>query len=444
MEVSLRKSLVAMRTKAELQANLETTTAYVVEIPVKAADGILKWVGRIFGPYSTDRTDRAADSVIRNPPIPALHHLRRFAKTENLPSHLQDVVCPSQAIGCSAEGVPETTRIAKSTLIGNGLVYGSRNDEQHIYGEDNQRTLHFLICATSNLSLEGVAAVLKSLQPRSACKLLYQVRTITVPLSPPTSDEQAKQWSRNYWPTIYKRNNPFGPHWNIISHAEGEILDRVGDWMDLARSAGAAGSKLLLGEPVGAVIVDRKSNRTPLLIAAAGDARWGEMAKNAQSGCGNVMAHAVMRAIGLVARKRRDLIEEEASEESELDLSQIFADTPLTSVESDAYSLSRLAPGGYLCLGLEIYVTHEPCVMCSMAILHSRFARVVFGRRLPCTGGITAGVANVESDEAEHDQPGLGYGLFWRPELNWKLPAWQWIDGQGCSQVELWSPNIQA
>lgn len=33
-----------MRTKAEVCVNLETTTAYVVEIPVKAASRILKYV----------------------------------------------------------------------------------------------------------------------------------------------------------------------------------------------------------------------------------------------------------------------------------------------------------------------------------------------------------------------------------------------------------------
>ncbi len=42
--------------------------------------------------------------------------------------------------------------------------------------------------------------------------------------------------------------------------------------------------------------------------------------------------------------------------------------------------------GNYRFPGCELFVTLEPCAMCSGAIMHARVARVVFGARDPKTG----------------------------------------------------------
>lgn len=42
--------------------------------------------------------------------------------------------------------------------------------------------------------------------------------------------------------------------------------------------------------------------------------------------------------------------------------------------------------GNYRLPGCELFVTLEPCVMCTGAIMHARIARVVFGARDPKTG----------------------------------------------------------
>ena len=132
------------------------------------------------------------------------------------------------------------------------------------------------------------------------------------------------------------------------------------------------------------------------------------------------MAHAVMRVIGMIARKRRTCSDDSQKSGYEDDSSEPFADACLTLLEKRMYSKSSIAPGGYLCLDLELYVTHEPCVMCCMALLHSRFGKVVFGEQMPDTGGLVA-------ENVYHGQVRVSrYGLFWRPSLNWKFLAWQW------------------
>jgi len=98
-------------------------------------------------------------------------------------------------------------------------------------------------------------------------------------------------------------------------------------------------------------------------------------------------------------------------------ISKSLLDYPLTPTEQASFDEDNIVPNGYLCVDLEIYLTHEPCLMCSMAIVHSRFTRCIFDQRIPNSGGLAA-------------DSGLGYGLFWRSELNWKLLCWQWIEGK--------------
>lgn len=318
-----------------------------------------------------------------------LQHLRRFVKPAYLPALLR------------------TSK--KQHVSDEVLVEGS-----HI--EEEAGTLLFLIGAASSLSIEDAKTLLSSIIQPSPI-----LRRVAVPLLPPTSAEQAEKWSLEYWPTVYKKNNPFGPHPSIVARAEDEIKHEVGHYMGLATSAGEAVAGALKGRSIGAVVVDRNITQGSKVVALAGDG-----SSITDSDEDNVLGHAVMRVIGLVARKRQDLLKESSGEPVQ-EGSTAFGDEPFTELERSVYENASLRSGGYLCLDLEIYLTHEPCVMCSMAILHSRFGRVIFQKQMPKTGGLTSEGGGMD-DENKTINP--GYGLFWRPELNWRFLAWQWVLNQ--------------
>ncbi|MCJ1438306.1 tRNA-specific adenosine deaminase subunit tad3 [Xylographa pallens] len=380
--------LVALRTKAEAQVVVEVTHAHVVQVAQKAANTLLRAIDDAF-PQPTNTTV-------------TLQHLRRFAKTTSLP------IPTRRRLECSLN--QESLTDPSADHEADPDMHGSTDCAGTAFSSEAS-SLYLLICAATTMSREQALELLISTLPRGSGSS-HSIYTIPVPAQAPTSQEQAVQWSLDYWPTVYKKHNPYGPHPSIVSRAAEALRPLAADWMGLAKKVGLEASESSIGERIGAVIVDPSMDGAPVAVVAAGDARWEEMASRLQQNNGNVMAHAVMRAIGMVARKRRYL-----PGVQEKDLRNAFLDYPTGLTERTVFSQGIVEAGGYLCTELEIFVTHEPCVMCSMAILHSRFSKVVFTTRMPRTGGLTA-----------ETRPGLGYGLWWLPELNWKLLAWQWVD----------------
>ncbi|MRX06415.1 tRNA adenosine(34) deaminase TadA [Pseudoduganella sp. FT25W] len=58
--------------------------------------------------------------------------------------------------------------------------------------------------------------------------------------------------------------------------------------------------------------------------------------------------------------------------------------------------------GNYRLPGCEMYVTLEPCVMCSGAMMHARLARVVYGASDPKTGACGSVVNLFEQEQLNH------------------------------------------
>ena len=361
-------------------------------------------------------TKRTIDDALGVSDRQSLTHLRRVVKPDALslktqsqyPDLAEQAAAPI-SIRCE---LPQSTKpLDEESATG-------RTDSEHCWN------LHILLCRTTALPFKNVSALLSAIEVLDTANISSRLYKTVVPLSSPSSEDQAREWSSTYWPTTYKKYNPHGPQHNIVKDAVLEMSADAQTHMRLAERAGTAARQAEMGIAVGATIIHRSSAGLSNTLAVAGDARWYQIKEGYKSGGGNPLAHSVMRAIGMLAYKRlqsdRGLLDVETDT---TDYSS-FVDAPLTSVEHEIHSNSIIEAGGYLCLDLELYVTHEPCVMCSMAILHSRFGRVIFGTQMLSTGGLIA-------ETRDAPPKGLGYGLLWRPALNWKCLVWQYVEGYG-------------
>lgn len=350
-----------------------------------------------------------------------ISHLRRVCQFRFLPPHLQEEYDPPSRLTKGSEDNNEFGRIylssspASSPSPTNAFSTPVKQDsEDYINHLDTVR--FFVLCPTRFLTQSELLEIIRQIEPyNSGTVALPRIFHVTVPALAPISAEQADEWSNQYWPIAYKNTNPYGPHPSLVQRNQSEIQPGAGGFLALAKAVGQKTSDDGLGESIGVVIVDQTKTK-PEVIVVAGDCRW-EACTEPHTGTGNAMAHAALRAIAMVGKKR---LRAGGKDPENLDR-PLFCDNPITSVEKEYFAKDNINSTGYLCVDLDIYLTNEPCVMCSMAILHSRFRRCIFGKRMPRTGSMTSD----DSIDSSSAFPGLKNGLFWRPnKLNWKLLTW--------------------
>jgi tRNA-specific adenosine deaminase 3 len=103
-------------------------------------------------------------------------------------------------------------------------------------------------------------------------------------------------------------------------------------------------------------------------------------AKDTRISTGHPLRHAAMNLIRNVADWR--------AKTSPADLLP-DPSKPTTSPSNGSLEISDTSSNGanYLLTGLTLFITHEPCIMCSMALLHSRVKEVFYIVPMPQTGG---------------------------------------------------------
>ncbi|KAJ3491748.1 hypothetical protein NLG97_g5532 [Lecanicillium saksenae] len=358
--------LIPLKTTQEVRQDHTIVYAYITRAPTKSANEVISALRDM-------RPDGSAN------PLP---HLRRCAKPADLPAHLK-----TEFMNDTPEG--RQIHTAKSNWI------------------------YIIVSEVTDITRDELAQTLSAIDGLDNDIF---IKTIPIPLLAPTSQIQAAMWSSQFWPTVYRKNNPLGPHPSMVARGTDEIKDDAAIWMTLAQRVANEARDRGIGEAIGAVVVQRDENGAQL-VAVAGDARWHQ---DPQLGdVGNPMAHCVLRAISMVAQKL--VRHERHGMELDLELPTLefdaFHDGPILGAEKACFTQEHPNKDGYLCHGLELYMTHEPCVACSMAILHARMGKVVFCNHMPRTGGL--------SSDDRPDGGGRGLGLFWRRELNWSLLAWE-------------------
>jgi tRNA(adenine34) deaminase len=83
---------------------------------------------------------------------------------------------------------------------------------------------------------------------------------------------------------------------------------------------------------------------------------------------------------------------------------------PSAHAEILALRAAAAAAGNYRLSGCTLYVTLEPCVMCSGAILHARIGRVVYGAPDPKTGACGS-VLNLFADDTLNHHTAVTGGM---------------------------------
>lgn len=239
---------------------------------------------------------------------------------------------------------------------------------------------------------------------------------------------------------------------------------------------------------------------TQAIVAVAGDARYTRRDAGAgaesdvQLGSGPNPAsrtynadleggpelHALMRVVDMVARRRREDDGQAAPDNADLSPLEshfLYQSAPATadcteaeilpvpgkyqktdidtaqSTKTAIESTSRIRPralGGYLCTDLDVYLSREPCLCCSMGMLLSRFRAVIFPRKgRMVTGGLASEPVvsptlqdddeidtQEEAPEAAADKDKSRdprnnrkyYGLHWRKELNWRALGFEFVE----------------
>lgn len=239
----------------------------------------------------------------------------------------------------------------------------------------NESVIHGIICTDSfQYEKEDLCQFIDKL---TEGKLNYAAFKAKVPLSVPQTREISEKWGELYWPMNWKGN----PNHQFLNSVKFNFEHE----------------KMIIGKLISEVSPSTSSRLVTFFAKPDNDLKPELICISKYDGCGTPYDHSIMKCIDQIA-----------------------------SMETSRRNSTVQGDSNYLCHNLTVYTTDEPCVMCCMALIHSRIGRIIYLKSSSKTGGLES-----------------NYQLGAREGLNWKFEIWKWIGEPELIRLETLRPHYK-
>lgn len=197
---------------------------------------------------------------------------------------------------------------------------------------------------------------------------------VKVPREGPYEKEKVKEWSERYWPLVWNGD----PNDQILNDSV-FVMDDINYYLKMITERANKIKSKTGSLPIITVFVDPRSKDEKKYIIVEDERHY-----NKSGDLALPIDHSIMVGINKVAEIEK-------------------------SNRANQHSVQN-----YLCLDFDVYTTHEPCSMCSMALIHSRIKRCIFIQNMSKTGSFSPTSGNA-------------YCMHANKKLNSKYEVFQWI-----------------